>query len=244
MLDGIALYLTTLLAREFHRPVLLSGMVCHETSISLGGSPMAVIQHEFRKKAAQGDSRKTPETIPGYNLRMELGFSSPPIWRAVEVCGSLTLAELSRIIQLCFGWSDNYSHRFLAGKIFYGPGQADNGGDLADEAQTKLYQLEEVMGFIFTYLHDHGGGWECEITLQKVFSDGFKSRQPRLVAANNASPPASMDDIHEYNELVKQIAQSPENRAGLLAGYQLPADFDPAVCDINGLSSLLESLKL
>ena len=37
-----------------------------------------------------------------------------------------------------------------------------------DEANYKLYQLEESMQFIFTYLYDGGEGWELELTLEDV----------------------------------------------------------------------------
>lgn len=202
---------------------------------------MTVIQHDFRKKAEQDASPKAAETIPGYRIRIEIGFSSPPIWREVDVCGSLTLADLSQIIQHCFDWSEENSHRFLVGKIFYGPCTAGSTNDYADEAHVQLFQLEEVMGFIFTYLHDHGGGWECEINLIQVFADGYGSGQTQVHAAEGSSPPTGIDDIHEYNELLRQIEQSPEGRDALLARHGIRTDFDPCLCDINALNSLLES---
>lgn len=204
---------------------------------------MAVIQHDFRKKPEQQASAEKPETIPGYRLRIEIGFSSPPIWREVDVCGSLSLADLHQIIQHCFAWNTESTHRFLVGKIFYGPCTADSKKDYADEAQIQLFQLEEVMGFIFTYLHDHGGGWECEISLIQVFADGHGSAHPRVHDAEGCSPPAGMDDIHEYNELLRQIEQAPESRADILARHGIGADFDPCLCDTNAINSLLGSLN-
>jgi len=204
---------------------------------------MAVIQHDFRKKPEQKASSDKPETIPGYRLRIEIGFSSPPIWREVDVCGSLSLADLSQIIQHCFDWSAESSHRFLVGKIFYGPCSGGNKTVYADEAETQLFQLEEVMGFIFTYLHDHGGGWECEISLIQVFADGHGSARTRLHDAEGCSPPAGMDDIHEYNELLRQIEQAPEGRADILARHGIGADFDPCLCDTNAINSLFGLLS-
>jgi hypothetical protein len=37
---------------------------------------------------------------------------SPKIWRRIELSGSHSLADLHRVIQICFGWSDEYQHRF------------------------------------------------------------------------------------------------------------------------------------
>jgi len=37
---------------------------------------------------------------------------SPKIWRRIELSGSHSPADLHRVIQICFGWSDEYQHRF------------------------------------------------------------------------------------------------------------------------------------
>ena len=109
---------------------------------------MTVIQHDFRKKTEQDVSSDTPKVIPGYRLKLELGFSSPPVWRELDLCGSLSLGDLSKIIQICFGWNNEPGHCFLVGKIFYGPRTANGRQDIGDEAKTKLYQLEDVMPYI------------------------------------------------------------------------------------------------
>lgn len=200
---------------------------------------MAVIQHDFRNTAKKDRHSEEPDVIPGYRLHLEIGFSSPPIWRQVDICGSLSLAEFSKVIQACFGFSKDSAHRFLAGKIFYGP--YDTNQDLADETKTKVYQLEDVMGFIFTYLYDKGGGWECEIDLLEVFPDGLDSSCSTLYDGDRGNPPACMNDVHEYNELISKIEQSPKDRAAILAHYDIPPEFDPAVCKSNAINMLLSS---
>lgn len=43
---------------------------------------------------------------PVYQLKVTLKGSKPPIWRRIQVPGSITLATLHRIIQVIMGWED------------------------------------------------------------------------------------------------------------------------------------------
>ncbi len=56
----------------------------------------------------QGDSE--PATC---QLRVVLVGISPLVWRRLLVPGRTSLADLHDILQIAFGWTDDYLHRFL-----------------------------------------------------------------------------------------------------------------------------------
>lgn len=199
-----------------------------------------IIRPDFQSKQEAGTSDK--KKVPNYRLHMELAFSSPSIWRSVKIPGNFTLAQLHRVMQSCFNWSDESGHRFLVGKIFYGPILAESSAGDFDEAAVQLHELEEGMGFLFTYLYDAGAGWECEITVEEASVDPLEKRAA-LISGDQASPPEEFFDIHEFLHFLTRLEASDANERGrLLAEHNLPADFDPGFFDSDELSTTLANL--
>ena len=62
----------------------------------------------------------TPDSVVVYQLRIRLDRISPIIWRRLLVTDTTTIAELHTIIQIAFGWSDSYLHRFVIHGKSYG----------------------------------------------------------------------------------------------------------------------------
>lgn len=179
-------------------------------------------QHkESEKKAA-----------PVYRLLVEVAFSSPPIQRHIEISGKYTLADLHEVINSCFGWDDKHSHRFFVGKVFYQPKSKESNARVFDEAAIELHELEEWMRFIFTYFYDAGAGWECSITLLETLPVTEEMKAPCLLAWQQAGPPPEFYDIHDYLAFLSDLETAAGNeRRKLLADHDLPADFDPHLCN-------------
>lgn len=203
---------------------------------------MTIIRHDFHqqpKTVTTAGQRKKP--IPGFQLRIDLSYSSPLIWRTVNIPGTLTLAGFHSVIQACFGWRDEASHRFLVGKIFYSPDEVATTGGSRSSSATQLHALEKDMGFIFSYLYDGGCGWECEITLEQLLADARDLPHPVLLAAEGACPPATFDDIHAYQELLAHLEKTGTNHQEILAEQGIAGPFNPSYCD---MASINEQLKL
>lgn len=204
---------------------------------------MTIIRHDFQQSRPQ---RPAPEgekkVIPGFQLRVELSYSSPLIWRTVNLPGTLTLADLHTVIQVCFGWDDSAGHRFLVGKKFYAPAATELSGGIRLEAGIQLHELEKDMGFIFSYIYDGGCGWECEISLERLFPDTRVIPQPLLIAADRACPPADIEDIHEYQDLLARRAKAAPDREEMPAGQNITSTFDPSYCDIDAINENLQRL--
>ena len=204
---------------------------------------MTVIKHDFRRSRTSTTQSGTEEKkIPGFQLRIELCYSSPPIWRTVNLPGTISLAAFHSIIQHCFGWQDEATYRFLVGKIFYSPEQTATTGGSRSSAATRLHELEKQMGFIFSYLYDGGCGWECEITLEHLFPDSKTISHPILVEGDRASPPSSIEDIHEYQSFLDTLTRTEINRDRVLTKSGVAPSFDPAILDIDTINDAIRKI--
>lgn len=47
-------------------------------------------------------------------LQMTLKTITPPTWRKVNVPATFSFAELHNIVQVCFGWTSIFDHKFEA----------------------------------------------------------------------------------------------------------------------------------
>ena len=55
-----------------------------------------------------------------YQMTVTLKGIRPPIWRRVQVPGTLSLAAFHDMIQTVFGWTDSHLHQFHIGGVSYG----------------------------------------------------------------------------------------------------------------------------
>ncbi|MBT8334333.1 MAG: plasmid pRiA4b ORF-3 family protein [Deltaproteobacteria bacterium] len=204
-----------------------------------------VLQGDFTRKKKRMAKKGTEKiAVPGYQLKISITFSDPLIWRRILVPGSMTLASLHRAIQVCMGWSDSDTHQFLVGKIFYQTGFGIENMKKKpeyDEANYKLYQLEESMQFIFTYLYDGGEGWELELTLEDVLPQGCKEKHPVLLDGALGCPPQEVGDIHQYQALLDEFERSGDDSQEYLAIPDGP-DFYPEVFDIDVINDRLRDI--
>ena len=204
-----------------------------------------VITGVFPEKESE-QSTKNDKPIPSYILHISIMFSDPLIWRRVQVPGTITLATLHDVIQLSMGWTDSHMHQFLVGKISYEPtsgGSAIRESTKYDERNVKLYELEEGMHFMFSYLYDAGGGWEHDIRLEEVVPHTRELLYPVLLSGEQACPPETMSDIHEYQELLESLEDPSKNSH--LNLYELTGsnDFDPDAFDLAAAKDRFEVLK-
>jgi hypothetical protein len=204
-----------------------------------------VITGVFPKKEAV-KTEKADKPVPSYILHISLTFSDPLIWRRVQVPGSISLATFHHVIQLSMGWSDTHAHQFHVGKISYEPtlGSAAIGETKRyDERNFQLQDLEESMRFMFAYLYDAGDIWEHEIRLEEVVYPSEKLHNPVLLAGEQACPPETISDVHEYQALLTSLENPAVNGHQKLSELTGSSDFDPNFFDLEAARHRLQLLK-
>ena len=75
-----------------------------------------------------------------YQMKITLKGIRPPIWRRVQVPGTIRLARFHAVIQTVFGWTDSHLHQFLINGESYGRPE-DFDEDVVDEAKLTLAQV-------------------------------------------------------------------------------------------------------
>jgi hypothetical protein len=193
-----------------------------------------VIQGVFPHTTKQEQPKKD-KPVPRYTIHISIAFSDPLIWRRIQVPGDLNLYQLHLVIQEAMGWSDSHVHQFHVGKISYEPAERTTRPRQSkrfDEANYKLYTLEEGMQFLFTYLYDAGEGWEHHLSLEEVLPSGPELSHPVLLSGEMACPPETVGDIHIYNELTLAQENKDHKDHATLSELAGVPHFDPLHFDL------------
>ena len=97
-----------------------------------------------------------PNRLSVYHLLVVLRDVSPLVWRRLWVPGNIPLADLHRVLQTAFGWSDFYLYEFH----FYGK---TVGRDTGQPRSVRLVDLALHRGERFRYRYNFFAFWECEV---------------------------------------------------------------------------------
>ena len=80
------------------------------------------------------------DTVTGYCLKITLQEIQPPIWRRIQVLGSIKLCCLHSAFQVAMGWTDSHLHQFDKDGKSWGVPEYDEFDELEliDEARPTL----------------------------------------------------------------------------------------------------------
>ena len=150
-----------------------------------------------------------------YQLRIDLDYAKPPIWRRLLVPADIELADLHRVIQVAFDWNNSHLHHFFTpDREFYGP--PDPWGN--DDYSTVYYgmtlnQLLARTGQTLKYEYDFGDSWYHTIKLEKVLPPDPTQKLPYCIKGKMAAPVddcGGMGGYYRYMDLLKRRQTSRE----------------------------------
>jgi hypothetical protein len=121
-----------------------------------------------------------------------VNYIEPPIWRRVQIPGSLTLGGLHQVLQIAFGWTDSHLHRFSRGPTELREGLAAGEAFGGKDAEV-LYE------------YDFGDSWEVQLVLEDVLGSA-KSSGPTCVDGARAGPPEDCGGVPGYENLLEALA--------------------------------------
>jgi hypothetical protein len=173
---------------------------------------------------------KAPAVGTGYQLKITLRGSRPPIWRRIVVPADISLDKLHYAIQISMGWQDCHLHMFEAeGRRFEMPNPADKGyREYEDEREFRLFDLVNREKEKFRYEYDFGDGWEHVIVLEKVIPAESGPKLFTCLAGKNACPVEDSGGIWGYYHKLAILADPthPEHQGVLdWMGEVDPAEF-------------------
>jgi hypothetical protein len=183
-----------------------------------------------------------PEKV--VQLRIELRYLHPPIWRRVAVPAGLTLRRLHDVIQAVFLWQNAHLHQFEVGDAIYGQTEVMGlgfGRQYSDK-NTKLEALIERAIKRFVYLYDFGDGWEHVVTIQKVGEPKQGVEYPVLLAGARRAPPDDCGGPPGFEAFLEAMADEahPEHD-DMLDWYGGP--FDPEDMELETVEAMLRKIR-
>ena len=178
-----------------------------------------------------------------FQLKVTLKRTKPPIWRRIQVRGSIRLPHLHGCLQTVMGWHDEHLHQFavrgpLGERIFYGEPEPNPLLGFDWTKNEKKVRLDHIVGAPkdhFVYEYDFGDGWEHEILVEKVLPPDPGGSYPICLAGKRACPPEDVGGVWGYYEFLDAIANPEhpdhEDRLEWIGGELDPEDF--SVEDVN-----------
>ncbi len=203
-----------------------------------------IIKGDFSRRSKTASDTGLADPAPIYQLNISLTFSDPLIWRRLLIPGETSLAQLHAIIQNCMGWNDIHAHRFLVGKVFYGPSE---GGEIwektgeRDEAAYQIVTLENDLKWCFTYIYDFGDGWEHDIALEQTLPNGHVRDLPALLDGEKACPPENVGGVPGYMEFLTIINDPHHKHHQRMAKWYGADRFDPDDFDLAEANRILKT---
>ena len=186
-------------------------------------------------------TRKIPDLL---QLKVELVWIKPKVWRRILVPESITLGNLHHVLQRAFSWCDCHLHEFdFGGERF---GIPDPEFDWEPIRSEKRVQLKTALGGMtsFKYVYDFGDHWEHRIKVERVLPGDLElSYRAMLLTGANATPPEDVGGATGYEDFVAAMADPnhPEHQS-MREWYG--DSFDPAFIDVVALCLALQELKI
>jgi hypothetical protein len=177
-----------------------------------------------------------------FRLRIELEEMSPPVWRLIEVPGSISLSRLHRVLLGAMGWLGGHLHEFRIDGVDYGPPDEDWDTETRDDRRVRL---EHVAGrdTVLEYVYDFGDGWHHVIEVVGIEpAPSPDDRRPHCLDGSGACPPEDCGGPWGYDELRRALTR-PRAARHSEAVESLGRDFDPAAFDVARADALVGRVR-
>jgi hypothetical protein len=167
-------------------------------------------------------------------FEIKLRYTSPAVWRLVEIPEKMTLLDLHFVIQKAMGWDDK--HLFSFSRVVSGheieyylpetnePVSQLSENNPADFVLKDVFTKEEDS---ITYTYDFGDDWVHEIRFRgRKYEDRRLFGYPNCLAGARACPPESCGGIPGYQNLIIAAESGTKRQRDELKKW-LGYEFDP-----------------
>ncbi len=173
-----------------------------------------------------------------YQLKVTLKYSSPPIWRRLQIASTDSLEDVHIALQIVMGWTNNHLHQFVKDRVCYGIPDEDFPSDMLDETDYRLDQLLKKEKDTLMYEYDFGDGWMHDVVLEKILPFKTDIKLPVCLKGSRACPPEDVGGVPGYEMFLEAIADPshPEHEDML---EWIGGDFDPGQFNLAEVNDLL-----
>lgn len=180
-----------------------------------------------------------------YQLKVTLRESKPPIWRRIQVPGSITLVKLHRVMQVVMGWEDYHLHQYIVDGVYYGTKDPEfevMGTETVNERGVKLYQIAPDVGSRFVYEYDFGDGWQHQVVVEKLLPAKAGATYPVCIAGKRACPLEDVGGVWGYQDFL-QVINNPSHPEREEMLEWAGGEFDPEVFNLEEVNDALRRVR-
>jgi len=170
-------------------------------------------------------SKKAPPPI--YQLKITLIDIEPPIWRRIQVPGSIKMCCLHSALQVVMGWKDNHLHEFEKDGKRWGMVQLYENEelDVTEDSDARLYEVLRSEGESMIYIYDFGDYWQHEVLLEKIIPVSDVVKAPICLGGERRCPQEDVGGVSGYEEFLEVIVdpthEEYEHYVGWVGGHFL-----------------------
>ena len=181
-----------------------------------------------------------------WQLKVTLTDTRPPIWRRIQVPGSITLYKLHQLIQIIMPWQSYHLYEFQVGEQLYGdPDPVEDDfyeRHVKSARRIKLSQVLPEPDAKLTYVYDFGDNWEHSVVVEKILSPEPGVHYPICLKGVRAAPPEDVGGVWGYEDFLAAVRDpSHEEHEHMLewAG----GEWDPNRFDLDRVNWSLQHLR-
>jgi hypothetical protein len=166
----------------------------------------------------------------------------PPIWRRVQVPGSIRLAALHEVIQTVFGWTDSHLHQFVvAGRTYGQPDDFDEA--IEDESGVTLAQAVGTRTKRFLYVYDFGDNWEHDVVIENIVAGNSGSEGSLCLGGKRHRPPEDCGGPPGYQNFLEALRDPAHDEYDAMLDW-VGGSFDPEAFDLAAVNRALIALPI
>jgi hypothetical protein len=183
------------------------------------------------------------KTLTGraYQMTITLRGIRPPIWRRVQVPGTIRLAALHEVIQTVFGWTDSHLHQFVvAGRTYGQPDDFDEA--VEDESGVTLAHAVGARTKRFLYVYDFGDNWESDVVVENIASGNSGSEGPLCLGGKRHRPPEDCGGPPGYQNFLEAIRDPGHEEHEAMLEW-VGGSFDAEAFDLTAVNRALIALS-
>ena len=194
--------------------------------------------------ARKAPLRAVKAATPIYQLRIELLYLEPAIWRRILVPASIKLPKLHVALLWTMGWAGGHLHEFVVGHDHYGIPDPNYDTPPLIQSEDRI-TLGAALGArkAFTYLYDYGDGWEHRVTVEKILPPDPGLKSPRCLDGANACPPEDVGGPPGYIDFLEAISDPKHDEHKAMLKW-CGGSFDPTAFQLDDVNDTLRQIKL
>ncbi len=180
------------------------------------------------------------ETNKVLELRIDLEWLDPPIWRRLLVPAGISLARLHDVFQVAMGWTDSHLHSFTIGTKRYGMHFDDYPeGELDEKKFTLLAAIAKQRRLRYEY--DFGDDWQHQVVVEDTHTVPFALNFAVCLDGQRSCPPEDCGGPPGYANLLGAISDPAHEEFEEYIEW-VGKDFDPEEFSLATTNAALQRL--